>query len=79
MIDTILTYGSFIFLVILAPLVYGSMIVSNYSKSRFWCDKLGWHNDKFIEPVKSFDGASFHSKCTRCGKEVMMSSQGTWF
>ncbi len=45
---------------------------------RFLCNTLGWHNGKGM-PIIEFDGCSFHSTCSRCGKEVMQDSQGGWF
>jgi len=38
---------------------------------------LHWHKPK--ETVGSFDGASFHSICKYCSKEIMQDSQGGWF
>lgn len=45
---------------------------------KFMCNVMGWHNGNG-KSKKSFDGLSFHSTCSRCGKEVMLDSQGNWF
>ena len=48
------------------------------NKLRLWlCKYLGWHNGK--GKPHTFDGCSFHSTCSICGKEVMQDSQGNWF
>lgn len=41
-----------------------------------WLCKFFWH--KTPKDCK-FDGASFYGACPRCGKNVMMDSQGNWF
>ncbi len=38
---------------------------------------LKWHKPK--PATGSFDGASFHSECKFCGKDIMQDSQGGWF
>ena len=40
------------------------------------CDLAGTH---FPNGESSFDGASNHSVCKKCDKEVMQDSQGNWF
>ncbi len=40
------------------------------------CDLAGTH---FPNNDRSFDGASDHSVCKKCDKEVMQDSQGNWF
>lgn len=42
----------------------------------FYHDIMEWHKPCEKE---SFDGASFHSYCKFCGKEIMQDSQGNWF
>ena len=44
----------------------------------FYHDLMGWHTpDENAE--ETFDGASIHSKCKYCGRDIMMDSQGNWF
>lgn len=47
------------------------------------CSFLGWHNGSGQSAkrglIAGFDGLSLHATCSRCGKEVMMDSQGNWF
>ncbi len=40
-------------------------------------DLLSWHDGR-LGPKWS-DGASMHAACSRCGREVMQDSQGSWF
>jgi hypothetical protein len=54
------------------------MILTRYSKSRFWCDKFGWHHSRHVE-TSGFDGCSETGLCKRCGEKVLMDSQGNWF
>lgn len=44
---------------------------------RFKCRALGWHTPR--NGKVTFDGASLHAHCGRCGREVMQDSQGNWF
>ena len=52
------------------------------SKNKFLkelnCDQFDWH-DGNGQAYHKFDGATFHSTCSICGKEVMQDSQGNWF
>ena len=47
--------------------------------SRFtkWLRSIHWHNGK--GSASTHDGCSFHSTCSKCGKAVMLDSQGNWF
>jgi hypothetical protein len=40
------------------------------------CRVLGWHVGRHRF---SFDGASVHAECGRCGDRVLQDSQGNWF
>jgi hypothetical protein len=40
------------------------------------CSKLDWH---LAPRIQGFDGCSMSGKCPRCGKDVLMDSQGNWF
>lgn len=51
-------------------------IISIFSKSRWFCDKMGWHKSP---NTIGFDGCSATGTCPRCGKHVMCDSQGNWF
>lgn len=44
---------------------------------KFLHDTLGWHDGR-LGPRWS-DGISIHAACSRCGREVMLDSQGNWF
>jgi len=54
------------------------LIVDNYFKTSYSCLWFGWHDGKGSPGVR-FDGCSLHSKCSKCGKEVMQDGQGNWF
>ncbi len=45
---------------------------------QFLDDTLGWHTPLYEEGL-THDGASFHSRCWYCGKDIMQDSQGNWF
>ena len=45
--------------------------------THFSCDLFKWHDGCGGEI--SYDGCSFHSVCSKCGKKVMQDSQGNWF
>ena len=58
-------------------LLFVAMYVYDYfSKSTFMCRTLGWHK---APHTQGFDGCSKNGCCPRCGKEVMLDSQGNWF
>jgi len=72
-----------IFWILLSILFVSLCLIAWYDwifhfKSMWFCDKMGWHyvNETNLD---YFDGASIHSVCVRCGKEVMRDSQGNWF
>ena len=47
---------------------------------KFLHDVLGWHDGKGVDKSRIWcDGASLHSTCSQCGREVMLDSQGNWF
>lgn len=51
-------------------------IISSFSSSKWFCRVMGWHR----EPnALGFDGVSFNGCCPRCGKHVLLDSQGNWF
>ena len=69
-----------ILLVIILMLIIGlftMMLISNLSpKNKWFCRVLGWHK----APIKKgFDGCSKNGSCQRCGKYVLLDSQGNWF
>lgn len=37
--------------------------------------RLGWHTPSGV----GFDGCSLTSHCKRCGRAILMDSQGNWF
>lgn len=45
-------------------------------KVRLLCEHLGWHRRS---EYMSFDGASFHATCDRCGLKAMVDWQGNPF
>jgi len=60
--------------VIVTMLILG--IVSSFSPSKWFCRVMGWHR----EPnEQGFDGVSLNGCCPRCGKHVLLDSQGNWF
>lgn len=40
---------------------------------------MGWHRPVKDPNKQYFDGASHHSTCRYCGKDIMQDSQGGWF
>jgi hypothetical protein len=60
----------------LIVILFGMMIINVFSKSTWFCIKMGWHRT----PIRiGFDGMSRNGECPRCGKSVMQDSQGNWF
>lgn len=45
-------------------------------KQRILCDFLGWHK---APKITKQSGINITGKCPRCGKDVMLDSQGNWF
>jgi len=43
----------------------------------FGCRVFKWHNGDGGRTYS--DGVSLHGRCSVCGQEVMMDSQGNWF
>lgn len=63
-------------LVVLIATMFILCIVNLFSSNRWFCRALGWHK----EPNKTgFDGVSLNGRCPRCGKHVLLDSQGNWF
>jgi hypothetical protein len=55
------------------------LIISELSpKSKWFCEKLGWHRDRDVERTDD-DGCSEHGRCTRCSEDVMRDGNGNWF
>jgi len=52
-------------------------LIDRIRGTSYSCRVFGWHNGK--GEGHFFDGCSFHAQCSKCGKEVMMDSQGNWF
>lgn len=40
---------------------------------------MGWHRPVSDPNIGHFDGASQHSICRYCGRDIMQDSQGGWF
>jgi len=53
-----------------------AIILRKYLPKWFVCDLMGWHSE--VE-IYGNDGMSCLGKCKKCGKYVMMDSQGNWF
>jgi hypothetical protein len=53
-------------------------LVDRVRGASYSCRIFGWHNGKG-DGKQFFDGCSMHAQCSKCGKEVMMDSQGNWF
>lgn len=63
-------FGAFVLI------VFGMMIVNTFSKSKWFCIKMGWHRT----PIRiDSDGFQQNGECPRCGKSVIQDSQGNWF
>lgn len=52
------------------------LVTFNDYLPRWFCDKLGWH---LAPTTQGFDGCSSTGVCPRCGKSVLLDSQGNWF
>jgi len=82
-----MVYFGIFMLVILIPILLLGISCTIYDRlyptaghvwaRKIYCEIFPWHNGSGI--IKDFDGCSFKSTCSRCGKEVMMDSQGNWF
>jgi hypothetical protein len=44
----------------------------------FLCEFLGWHRPAQAVAM-GWDGVSFTAVCERCGRRILMDSQGNWF
>lgn len=72
-----------VFITVLIAVLFLFLVVCVFhrlfpKKAQHWfCEKLGWHDGD--GNGASFDGCSIHARCSICGKEVMMDSQGNWF
>jgi len=75
-IINIAIYVVFGIIVAVPQLLICVFILSHYSKSKWFCRKLGWHKDVINT---GFDGCSLHGKCNRCGEELLQDSNGDWF
>jgi hypothetical protein len=62
-------FSGFLLLAIVASL--------NRRVRRWCCDHMNWHDGKVA--ALGFDGCSMTSRCSTCGRRVLMSSQGDWF
>ena len=54
------------------------LLIDKFSGNRckFLCKYLGWHKEPKNIMVERIN---FKGTCPRCGKKVMMDSQGNWF
>lgn len=68
----------YIFLTVLFVVPFLLCVLDKINGTTYSCDVFGWHNGSGTGP-RSFDGASMHATCSKCGKQVMMDSQGNWF
>ncbi len=66
-----------IFLICLFIFPWMLCIADNIFKTQLSCKMFKWHNGK--GELKTFDGCSFHSACSKCGRGVMQDGQGNWF
>ena len=48
-----------------------------YLQTWLFHDVFGWHDGNGAIPI--FDGCSFVSRCSYCGRRVLLDSQGNWF
>jgi len=59
-----------IWAIILLPVFFNRLL------PKWACRIFGWH----IQPKKiNFNGCSLNGACPRCGKHVLLDSQGNWF
>lgn len=56
---------------------FGLCFIDWFFGTSYSCDVFGWHNGS--GGAKYHDGCSFHARCSKCGREVMLDSQGNWF
>ncbi len=63
------------FLVLAIPYMIGG-IICLYLPYSWTCDWAGTHSPG---GKASFDGCSQHSKCRKCGADIMQDGQGNWF
>lgn len=52
------------------------LIIDKFSKSKWFCEKMGWHK---APKIIGNDGCSSTGMCPRCGQKVLQDSQGNWF
>ena len=64
------------YLVCAVLLIPFALAMLNPWLGRWACTYLGWHR---APTNRGFDGASFTGVCPRCGKHVLLDSQGNWF
>lgn len=63
-------------------LYFALQIISRITKWPWFCKCLGWHDGKGPAPKKKkskYPDVNIHATCSKCGKEVMIDSQGNWF
>ena len=79
MLDNICILIVLALLSILAGFLFVCVFHRRFPKKeqRWFCKYLGWHDGE--GDITGFDGCSIHARCSICGKEVMMDSQGNWF
>ena len=53
------------------------LAINNRFLPKWFCDHLHWHLEPEINT--GFNGCSFTGTCPRCGRDVMMDSNGNWF
>ena len=67
------------YLAITAMVVYiidMTLTFNNKSLPIEFCHELSWH----LSPInKKYVGINMSGVCPRCGKEIMLDSQGNWF
>ena len=51
-------------------------VANSSSSSKLFCTTMGWHRQP--DSIE-FDGCSMFGYCPRCGKHVLLDSQGNWF
>ena len=52
--------------------------IDRWRGTTYSCRWFGWHNGEG-SGEHTFDGCSFGSTCGKCGKRVLLDSQGNWF
>lgn len=51
-------------------------IINGVSQSTWFCKIMGWHQTPL--DIKHIGGDNYTGQCPRCGKHILLDSQGGW-